>query len=116
MTSMISLLYPQILSTTQVIPRALRAAEVVCCTCRLLNFAAVRACAFDCRRSAEGAPRFARPSGRCRVGRFAARISGLASGLALAVRPAGSAEVSGAQGWVPEIVSAERLETISGCP
>src|SRR5215831_14904832 len=32
----------------------------------------------------------------------AARLSGLASGLALAVRPAGSAEVSSAQGWVPE--------------
>ena len=30
--------------------------------------------------------------------RFAARASGLASGLALAVRPAGLAEVSGAQG------------------
>ena len=47
---------------------------------------------------------------------FAARLSGLASGLALAVRPAGLAEVSGAQGWVLEIVSAERLETIFGCP
>jgi hypothetical protein len=33
--------------------------------------------------------------------RFAARQSGLAFGLALAVRPAGSAEVSGAQGRVP---------------
>src|SRR5260370_1678432 len=32
-------------------------------------------------------------------------------GLALAVRPAGSAEVSGAQGWVLKIVSAKRLET-----
>jgi hypothetical protein len=32
---------------------------------------------------------------------FAARASGLASGLALAVRPAGLAEVSGAQGRVP---------------
>ena len=32
--------------------------------------------------------------------RFAARVSGLASGLALAVRPAESAEVSGAQGRV----------------
>ena len=48
--------------------------------------------------------------------RFAARLSGLASGLALAVRPAGSVEVSGAQGWVPKIVSAKRLETIFGCP
>jgi hypothetical protein len=34
-----------------------------------------------------------------RGGRFAARPSGLAFGLALAVRPAGLAEVSGAQGW-----------------
>jgi len=48
--------------------------------------------------------------------RFAARISGLAFGLALAVRPAGLAEVSGAQGWVLKIVSAKRLETIFGCP
>ena len=48
--------------------------------------------------------------------RFAARVSGLASGLALAVRPAGLAEVSGAQGWVLKIVSAKRLETIFGCP
>jgi hypothetical protein len=32
------------------------------------------------------------------------------------VRPAGLAEVSSAQGWIPEIVSAKRLETISGCP
>src|SRR5215469_13197097 len=48
--------------------------------------------------------------------RFAARASGLAYGLALAVRPAGAAEVSGAQGWVPKIVSAKRLETIFGCP
>ena len=31
---------------------------------------------------------------RCRTRRFAARLSGLASGLALAVRPAGSAEIS----------------------
>jgi hypothetical protein len=44
------------------------------------------------------------------------RASGLACGLALAVRPAGAAEVSGAQGWVPKIVSAKRLETIVGCP
>jgi hypothetical protein len=44
--------------------------------------------------------------------RFAARLLGLASGLALTVRPAGSAEVSGAQGWVPKILSAKRLETI----
>ena len=36
--------------------------------------------------------------------RFAARLSGLASGLALAVRPAGLAEVSGAQGRVLKIV------------
>jgi hypothetical protein len=43
--------------------------------------------------------------------RFAARLSGLASGLALAVRPAGLAEVSGAQGWVPKIVSAKRPGT-----
>jgi hypothetical protein len=42
-------------------------------------------------------------------GRFAARPSGLASGLALAVRPAGLAEVSGAQGWVLKIVSAKRF-------
>ena len=48
--------------------------------------------------------------------RFAARLPGLASGLALAVRPAGSAEVSCAQGWVLKIVSAKRLETIIGCP
>ena len=34
-------------------------------------------------------------------GRFAARLSGLAFGLALAVRPPGLAEVSGAQGRVP---------------
>ena len=33
--------------------------------------------------------------------RFAARASGLASGLAIAVRPAGLAEVSSAQGRVP---------------
>ena len=33
-----------------------------------------------------------------------------------AVRPAGLAEVSSAQGWIPEIVSAKRLETIFGCP
>ena len=37
------------------------------------------------------------------------RVSGLASGLALAVRPAGSAVVSGAQGWVLKIVSAKRF-------
>jgi hypothetical protein len=48
--------------------------------------------------------------------RFAGRLSDLASGLALAVRPAGLAEVSGAQGWVLKIVSAERFETIFGCP
>ena len=36
-------------------------------------------------------------------------VSGLASGLALAVRPAGSAVVSGAQGWVLKIVSAKRF-------
>jgi len=41
-------------------------------------------------------------------------LSGLASGLALAVRPAGLAEVSSAQGRVLKIVSAERLETIFG--
>ena len=43
-------------------------------------------------------------SDRCRIQlrRFAVRVSGLASGLALAVRLAGSAEVSGAQGWGPE--------------
>jgi hypothetical protein len=51
-----------------------------------------------------------------RLARFAVRPSGLASGPALAVRPAGSAEVSSAQGWVPKIVSAKRLETIFGCP
>jgi hypothetical protein len=55
-------------------------------------------------------------SRRVLLRRFAARVSGLASGLALAVRPAGSAEVSGAQGWVLKIVSAKRLETIFGCP
>ncbi len=32
------------------------------------------------------------------VQRFAARVGGLASGLALAVRPAGLAEVSGVKG------------------
>ena len=48
--------------------------------------------------------------------RFAARRSGLAFGLALAVRPAGLAEVSGAQERVLKTVSAERLETIFGCP
>ena len=42
--------------------------------------------------------------------------SSLASGLALAVRPAGLAEVSGAQGRVLKIVSAKRLETIFRCP
>jgi hypothetical protein len=47
---------------------------------------------------------------------IAARPSGLAFGLALAVRPAGLAEVSGAQGRVLKIVSAERSETIFGCP
>ena len=47
---------------------------------------------------------------------FRRALSGLAFGLALAVRPAGLAEVSGAQGWVPKIVSAKRLETIFGCP
>ena len=52
------------------------------------------------------------PPDRCRSGRFAARVSGLASGLALAVRPAGLAEVSGAQGRAPKIVSAKRSETI----
>ena len=41
---------------------------------------------------------------------------GPASGLALAVRPAGLAEVSSAQGRVLKIVSAKRLETIFGCP
>src|SRR5438046_8513896 len=51
----------------------------------------------------------------CPCRRFAARLSGLAFGLALAGRPAGSAEVSGAQGRVLKIVSAERLETIFGC-
>ena len=50
------------------------------------------------------------------LGRFAVRLSGQAFGLALAVRPAGSAEVSGAQGWVLKIVSAKRLETLFGCP
>src|SRR6266704_1832888 len=58
-----------------------------------------------------------RSSGHLPIGaEVAARLSGLASGLALAVRPAGSAEVSGAQGWVLKIVSAKRLETIFGCP
>ena len=46
--------------------------------------------------------------------RFAARRSGLASGLALAVRPAGLAEVSGAQGRVLKIVSAKRQKRSSG--
>ena len=36
--------------------------------------------------------------------RFAAWSPGLAFGLALAVRPAGLAEVSSAQGWVLKIV------------
>jgi hypothetical protein len=36
---------------------------------------------------------------------------GQASGLALAVRPAGLAELQG-QGWVLKIVSAERVENI----
>ena len=36
--------------------------------------------------------------------------------LARTVRSAGLAEVSSAQGWVLEIVSAKRLETIFGCP
>ena len=64
--------------------------------------------------------RMARPPGLLETvssnRRFAARLSGLASGLALAVRPAGLAEVSGAQGWVLKIVSAKRLETLFGCP
>ena len=38
---------------------------------------------------------------------FAARLSGLASGLALAVRPAGSAEVSGVNG-APQARLAQR--------
>jgi hypothetical protein len=42
------------------------------------------------------------------IRRFAARVSGLAFGLALAVRPAELAEVSSAQGWVLKIVSAKR--------
>jgi hypothetical protein len=41
--------------------------------------------------------------------RFAARVPGLACGLALAVRPAGLAEVFGAQGRVLKIVSVKRL-------
>jgi hypothetical protein len=45
---------------------------------------------------------------RRKLRRFAARLSGLAFGLAPAVRPAGAAEVSGAQGRVPKIVSAKR--------
>ena len=40
-------------------------------------------------------------------GRAAARLSGLASGLALAVRPAGLAEVSGVNG-APQARSAQR--------
>jgi len=36
------------------------------------------------------------------------RVSGLASGLALAVRPAGSAEAP-RQGWVPKMLSANRV-------
>ena len=39
-----------------------------------------------------------RPPDRYPLWRFAARVSGLAFGLALAVRPAGSAEVSGVNG------------------
>jgi len=39
--------------------------------------------------------------------RFAARVSGLASGLALAVRPAGLAEVSGVNG-APQARPAQR--------
>ena len=48
--------------------------------------------------------------------RFAARVPGLATGLALAVRPAGLAEVSSAQGRVPKIVSAERVRNDLGVP
>jgi hypothetical protein len=57
-----------------------------------------------------------RPDVSSRQQRIAARQSGLASGLPLAVRPAGLAEVSGAQGRVLKIVSAKRLETIFRCP
>ncbi len=46
----------------------------------------------------KGLPLFSRPPDRSRVGRFVARVSGLACGLALAVRPAGSAETSGVNG------------------
>jgi len=52
--------------------------------------------------------------------RLAALISGLASGLALAVRPAGSAEAPRARAGPEDAfcgaVFAERLERIFGCP
>jgi hypothetical protein len=48
-----------------------------------------------------------RPSDRCRTKRLAARVPGLASGLALAVRPAGAAEVSGVNG-APQARPAQR--------
>src|SRR3974390_1180868 len=52
--------------------------------------------------------------------RFAARVMGLASGLALAVRPAGSAEAPtarvGPEDAFCEAVFAERLARIFGCP
>ncbi len=47
--------------------------------------------------------------------RFAARLSGLASGLALAVRPAGLAEVSSAQGRVPLTLEGP-ARTVRGVP
>jgi hypothetical protein len=61
-------------------------------------------------------PELAGPVACDLVALFAARVPGLALGLALAVRPAGLAEVSGAQGWVLKSVSAERLEMLFGCP
>jgi hypothetical protein len=57
---------------------------------------------------------------RCRSGRFAARVPGLASGLALAVRPAGLAEAPRARVGPEDAfcgaVFAERSERIFGCP
>lgn len=52
--------------------------------------------------------------------RFAACVSGLASGVALAVRPAGAAEAPRARVGPEDAfcgaVLAERLERIFGCP
>jgi hypothetical protein len=48
--------------------------------------------------------------------RYAARSLARSLAWPLPSGLAGSAEVSSAQGWVPKIVSAKRLETIFGCP